>query len=204
MKLFKPQTLNAIYPFLSIVSRIPMRSFAKQCTFVEFSDNAEFKDFLETGIQKKRVKRKLTEDEIEKYLKRLQIPDTELMVKYSRSSGPGGQHVNRTESKATVSFNIVKSTILEDDAKRVLVQSLASKLTKNGELIVSCQETREQKRNFDIALNNLKRTIAENIGSEVIEDVELLKEEADAKNLRIEFKKKRSDVKKMRNNKFDF
>lgn len=204
MNLIRTLALHSLTRKTSMLSKMRFQPFAKQCTFVEFSDNSEFKQFLETGVQKKKVKRKLTDEEIGAYVKNLVIPENELGIKYSRSSGPGGQHVNRTESKATVTFNILKSSVLQDDAKRVLVECLGNKLTKNGELMVSCQESREQKRNLDTAVNNLKRMIAENIGSEIIEDVELLKEEAESKNLRLDYKKKRSDIKKMRNNKFDF
>ena len=189
---------------ISLISKMPSKLFAKQCTFVEFTDNGEFKDFLETGIQKKKIKRKFTEEEIIAFVRNLHIPDQELVIRYSRSSGPGGQHVNKTESKATVSFNILKSSVLKEDEKRILVECLGNKLTKNGEIMTTCQETREQKRNLDIALTNLKRIIAENIGSEIIEDVELLKEEDESRALRLDYKKKRSDVKKMRSKKFDF
>ena len=207
MKAIKALTLRTLRPLQTPIlplTKLPTRLFAKQCTFVEFTDNDEFNEFLETGIQKKKVKRKLTEEEIEGYIKTLNIPETDLVIKYSRSSGPGGQHVNRTESKATVCFNIFKTSVFDENAKKVLIESLSSKMTKSGDLIVSCQETREQKRNLEIAMRNLKRMIAENVGSEVIEDIELLKEEEESRNLRMEFKKKRSDIKKMRSKKFDF
>ena len=204
MNLLKTFTNRVIKAPYKQILKLSYRSYAKQSSFVEFTDNQEFKQFLETGVQKKKINRKLTEDEIKKFIQNFNIPDTELLIKYSRSSGPGGQHVNRTESKATVSFNIYKSSILDKNAKDLLIENLRNKLTKNGDLMTSCQETREQKKNLEIALYNLKKIIAENMGSEVIEDIELLKEEAESREIRLQKKKKRSDIKKMRTKKFDF
>ena len=78
----------------------------------------------------------------------------ELSFSTARSGGPGGQHVNKVESKVILSFDAKQSSILSDSEKKTLVAKLANKLTKDGVLIVYNQETRSQ-------LENKKRVIRE-------------------------------------------
>ena len=71
----------------------------------------------------------------------------ELHFKASRSSGAGGQHVNKVSSRVELYFDLEKSTILSENEKQLLKQKLASKLTKENHLILSCEATRSQHRN---------------------------------------------------------
>ena len=181
-----------------------IQPYSKKTTFVEFSSNQELGEFLKTGTYKQIVHRKLSEEEVNKYIKQLEIPNEDLVIKYSRASGAGGQHVNRTESKATVMFNVYKSSVLNQSAKDSLLANCASRISKNGDLIVSNQDTREQKKNLNLAIKTLKTIIAENITKESIEKIELLSEEPESREKRLAHKKRRSDIKKMRNNKSDY
>ncbi|PVW15357.1 alternative ribosome rescue aminoacyl-tRNA hydrolase ArfB [Marixanthomonas spongiae] len=79
----------------------------------------------------------------------------ELTFKTMRSSGPGGQHVNKTSSKVEVSFNIESSQALSDQEKQRLQQKLQNKLTSDGTLSLQCSESRSQHRNKAIVIERL-------------------------------------------------
>ncbi|HYG51984.1 MAG TPA: alternative ribosome rescue aminoacyl-tRNA hydrolase ArfB [Flavobacteriales bacterium] len=78
----------------------------------------------------------------------------ELTFRTSRSGGSGGQHVNKTESKVEVIFNILDSAILDNDTKQRLVQRLGKKLIA-GALTVYAQESRSQAANKEAAVKKL-------------------------------------------------
>ena len=71
----------------------------------------------------------------------------ELQFKAVRSSGAGGQHVNKVSSKIELSFNIVQSESLSEREKILLLKNLASRLTKDGVLHLSSSESRSQHTN---------------------------------------------------------
>ena len=72
---------------------------------------------------------------------------SELQFKMARSSGSGGQHVNKVATKVVLSFNLPDSQGLSDQQKELLSQRLASRLTSSGYLQLHCGETRSQLRN---------------------------------------------------------
>lgn len=76
----------------------------------------------------------------------------ELQFQTSRSSGPGGQNVNKVESRVELRFRILDSQLLTEAQKQTLLQKLASKLTQEGELLIATQEDRSQLRNKETAL----------------------------------------------------
>lgn len=80
---------------------------------------------------------------------------TEITFKAVRSSGPGGQHVNKTASKVEVSLDIQNSQALSDKEKERLGRKLSSKMTTDGMLILQCAETRSQHRNKAIGIERL-------------------------------------------------
>ncbi|WP_339703343.1 alternative ribosome rescue aminoacyl-tRNA hydrolase ArfB [uncultured Marixanthomonas sp.] len=79
----------------------------------------------------------------------------ELTFKAMRSSGPGGQHVNKTSSKVEVSFNIEASLALSDQEKQRLQQKLQNKISSEGILSLQCSESRSQHRNKAIVIERL-------------------------------------------------
>jgi ribosome-associated protein len=76
----------------------------------------------------------------------------ELGFKATRSSGAGGQHVNKTSSKVELSFDLENSLALSENEKELLKSKLSSKLTKENILLLFCEETRSQHRNKEIVI----------------------------------------------------
>jgi ribosome-associated protein len=79
------------------------------------------------------------------------IPGWEIWRTTSTSGGPGGQHANRAETKVTLHWVPEDTSAVDGKQKRRLVQRLQKRLTNAGELQVSSQETRSQKRNLEDA-----------------------------------------------------
>ena len=86
---------------------------------------------------------------------RLTIPAAELAFTASRSSGPGGQHVNTTDTRIQVRWNIAASGVLGEIRRARLLAALASRLTAGGEIVIACDTHRSQRRNKEEALGRL-------------------------------------------------
>ena len=86
---------------------------------------------------------------------RTEIILKELDFKAVRSSGPGGQHVNKTASKVALSFSIFSSEGLSEAEKELLKSRLAKKITTEGLLILQCGQSRSQHRNKTIVIERL-------------------------------------------------
>jgi ribosome-associated protein len=81
----------------------------------------------------------------------LAIPRAELETKASRSSGAGGQHVNKTASRIEISWNVLRSAALSDQQREALTARLASRLSNDGAVRVVASEMRSQRQNRDRA-----------------------------------------------------
>ncbi|UZO81599.1 aminoacyl-tRNA hydrolase [Aquimarina sp. ERC-38] len=79
----------------------------------------------------------------------------EIKVKAVRSSGAGGQHVNKVSSKILLHFNVEASEAFTNTEKLRLQTKLASRLSNQGDLILSCSQTRSQHRNKEICTDRL-------------------------------------------------
>ncbi|GAA0872588.1 alternative ribosome rescue aminoacyl-tRNA hydrolase ArfB [Gangjinia marincola] len=88
---------------------------------------------------------------------------SELSYKAVRSSGAGGQHVNKTSSKVMVFWNVEESSALTDDQRHLLLKRLAHRLTKDGVLQLSSQESRSQHKNKAEVTQRLFKLLAENL-----------------------------------------
>lgn len=86
----------------------------------------------------------------EKYVRvtsSLALPLTELQLSFSRSSGAGGQNVNKVNTKATLHFDVLSSQSLTDQQKERIIERLPSRLSKDQVLYLSASEHRSQKEN---------------------------------------------------------
>ena len=98
-------------------------------------------------------------------MEKLRIPQaedlySELVFTTSRSSGPGGQNVNKVNSKVTLKFDVIHSSILTDEEKILIIQKLSARITKDGVLMISSQESRSQLENKAEAVAKLNQLFA--------------------------------------------
>jgi ribosome-associated protein len=91
---------------------------------------------------------------------KLSVPTRELEITYVRSSGPGGQNVNKVNSKAQVRWNITEADI-PVEAKLLLMEKLASRLGRDGSIVVACDEYRDQPRNREACIEKLQAIVDE-------------------------------------------
>ncbi len=89
----------------------------------------------------------------------LGIPLDEFTFEFARSGGPGGQNVNKVNSKAVLRWKPAISPSLPPLARDRLVQSVASRLTREGELLITSQLTRDQGRNVADCLSKVKQLV---------------------------------------------
>jgi ribosome-associated protein len=116
--------------------------------------------------------------------KALIIPDEELSFEYARSSGPGGQNVNKVNTKVTLRFDVDASRSLSDDQRVRIKQKLHTRISKEGVLRVTSQRHRTQRANQEALARRRKRRKT--------------KTPAAAHQRRLEDKKRRSALKKER------
>jgi len=87
------------------------------------------------------------------------IPRSELDVRVSRSSGAGGQHVNKTSSRVEIFWNITGSRALNDEQRARLQSKLVSRLTSDGSIRVVASDMRSQSRNRELAEERLAELV---------------------------------------------
>ena len=88
------------------------------------------------------------------------IPLSECAFLYSTSSGPGGQHANRRSTRVTLQFDVAGSPSLSTAERERLLHTLAPRLTKDGVLHITVQQSRSQRRNRETAVNLLQTILA--------------------------------------------
>jgi len=85
--------------------------------------------------------------------------ESEILFSASRSSGPGGQNVNKVSTKVELRFNIPNSNLLSDSEKEILLVKLKNKINNEGDLILVSQEERSQLKNKEKALEKFYELI---------------------------------------------
>jgi ribosome-associated protein len=118
------------------------------------------------------------------------VPLTEIELRTSRSSGPGGQHANVTASRVEAVFDVHASTALSDTQKARITARLGPRVT------AAAQDTRSQLRNRELALERLAHRLASAL--EVRRPRKATRPTAASKRRRLETKKRRADVKRAR------
>jgi ribosome-associated protein len=91
----------------------------------------------------------------------LLIPAAELHESASRSGGPGGQHVNKANTRVTLRWNVSESAALDDERRRRLLRRLKSRLTTRGHLVVHAGRHRSRARNLTLARERLADLVRE-------------------------------------------
>jgi ribosome-associated protein len=127
---------------------------------------------------------------------RLSIPEHEITFSASRSSGPGGQHVNKVSSRITLYFDVAASPSLSEAQKQRILRHLATRISKDGVLRVAAQQHRSQAANRKVAIErfadllcNALAPVAPRRQTEVPEA---------ARQRRLETKKHRAQLKRQR------
>src|SRR3954470_1136953 len=123
----------------------------------------------------------------------LTIADDELRFSFSRSSGPGGQNVNKVNSKATLHFGIRRSPSIPPGLRERFIQKFGSRLTNEGDVVITSQESRDQPKHIDSCLEKLRGMILEVLHPP--KKRRATKPTKGSKRRRVEAKKRRSQVK---------
>ncbi len=131
-----------------------------------------------------------------KITKTLVIPSNEIKWRFSRSSGPGGQNVNKIESRVEIIFNLEDSKVLNDYQKEILKRNLKNKLVNNS-LRLAVQEHRNQFLNRQLALMKFSSIIKNSLNKPFKLRKYTQPTKASQKK-RVEVKKKRGELKKSR------
>ena len=131
-----------------------------------------------------------------KITKTLVIPSKEIKWRFSRSSGPGGQNVNKIESRVEIMFDLEDSKVLNDYQKAILKRDLKNKLVNNSLRLV-VQEHRNQLLNRQLALIKFS-SIIKNALNKPFKLRKSTKPTKASQKKRFEFKKKRGELKKSR------
>ncbi|XP_026717087.1 peptidyl-tRNA hydrolase ICT1, mitochondrial [Athene cunicularia] len=91
----------------------------------------------------------------------LDIPLDRLTVSYCRSSGPGGQNVNKVNTKAEVRFHLASADWIPEAVRQKMASMQRNKINRAGELIVNSEESRYQMKNLAICLEKIRTMVTE-------------------------------------------
>ncbi|KGG14851.1 MULTISPECIES: alternative ribosome rescue aminoacyl-tRNA hydrolase ArfB [unclassified Prochlorococcus] len=133
---------------------------------------------------------------------KLEIPANEIEWRFSRSSGAGGQNVNKTDSRVEIVFNISESRTLTPYQKHRMSTQDKIKLI-NGCICIAVQDKRTQYQNRQLALTRLASIIRELLKSPPKKRRKTIPTRS-SQNKRVESKKKRGELKRIRQSKIDY
>ena len=129
------------------------------------------------------------------------IPKTEMLMSEllftaSRSGGPGGQNVNKVNSKVTLKWDVTHSVLLNENQREIITRKLASRLTKEGILILTAQDKRSQLQNKEEVISKLNHLLVKAFTPKKVR--KKTKPSKAAQQARIKDKKQRSEKKQWR------
>ncbi|XP_020774911.2 peptidyl-tRNA hydrolase ICT1, mitochondrial isoform X2 [Boleophthalmus pectinirostris] len=135
------------------------------------------------------------------------IPVERLTVSYSRSSGPGGQHVNKVNTKAEVRFHVQTADWIPEDVRQKILEKNKNRINKSGELLVTSEVSRSQHRNLSDCIQKISDIITEATEKPyepTAEDIALRAARLEKRNKeRLKQKKMASNIKQSRRVGFD-
>lgn len=126
----------------------------------------------------------------------MQIPESEFIITFARSSGAGGQNVNKTSTKVILHWPVGKSAVLTDEEKGRVREKLANRINNEDELVIMSEEERSQPQNRERAIARLQELVTEALY--VPKKRRATRPTKGSKLRRIESKKIRSQVKSAR------
>jgi len=129
------------------------------------------------------------------------IDPAELQFSYGPSSGPGGQHVNRVETRVTLLFDLAASSSLNEYQKRRIFTRLSGRINREGVLRVIAQRHRTREANRRAALERFSELIAEAL--KVQRPRRKTRVPAGARRRRLDSKRRRADLKRTRSGSHD-
>ena len=129
---------------------------------------------------------------------RVVVPLERIKFKYIRSSGPGGQNVNKVATCVEGRLDVRKASWLDDVVRERLMELQKHRITKRGELIVRVQDERTQLRNKTICVQRIQELVDE--ASVIPKERKHKKVSAETKKRWVEQKRRRSEIKKSRSN----
>jgi ribosome-associated protein len=94
-------------------------------------------------------------------MNKIRIPFSEFTMSYARSSGSGGQNVNKVNSKVTLTWNLNQSPSCPEEVKERFRKKFKQYLLESGEIQITCQESRSQKVNLDSCIEKIHRMVEE-------------------------------------------
>ena len=133
---------------------------------------------------------------------KLEIPRSEIQWRFSRSSGAGGQNINKTDSRVEILFNVFESRTLTPYQKNRISTNNEVKLT-NGFICIAVQEKRTQYQNRQLALSRLASTLRDFLKPPPKKRMNTIPTRSSQRK-RIDSKKKRGELKRNRQSKIDF
>ncbi len=133
---------------------------------------------------------------------KISIDESEIELHYIRASGPGGQNVNKVASSVQLSFDIGKSTGLDQIIKDRLVRIAGSRVNQEGVLMIEASRYRSQEQNRQDALRRLVRLIS--MAAQEPKQRKRTRPSLEAKRRRLEEKRRRGEIKRLRQKKLDY
>jgi ribosome-associated protein len=133
-------------------------------------------------------------------MQKIEIPENELLITFSKSGGPGGQNVNKLNTKVILHWNYLTSLVLDHDSKIRFKDYYANNINDENFVVIISQEHRTQKANVDSALFKLNTMIAKALIRPKVR--KKTKPKRSAVLDRLKTKKKDSDKKKGRREKY--
>jgi ribosome-associated protein len=127
----------------------------------------------------------------------ISIEESELEYSFIRSSGPGGQNVNKVSSAVQLRFNVMGSLSLPEDVKKRLASLAGNRLSEKGIILIEAKRYRSQNRNIEDATQRLASLIMRAVQKPKVR--KKTKPSVSASAARVYDKKKRSAIKKIRN-----